>query len=78
MEEAAFCTEREEEEEMEEEAFIFLTLSSLFSQHEWCTPKRDENSGELLVRFPEVSLPVYPFAHILLTLVPVIHPSLSP
>lgn len=42
-------------------------------------PKRDENSGEFLVRFPEVSLPAaYPFAHILLTLVPVIHPSLSP
>lgn len=41
-------------------------------------PKRDENSGELLVRFPEVSLPGLPLCtHILLTLVPVTHPSLS-
>lgn len=55
----------------EKEAFIFLASS--------CTPleavhqKRDENSPELLVRFPEVSPPAYLFVHILLTLISPLH-----
>lgn len=57
---------------------LFFLRCRLSSGSTGGAPKRDENSGVLLVRFLEVSLPAYPFAHILLTLVAVIHPSLSP
>lgn len=58
---------------------LFFLHRRLSSRNISGAPKRDENSGELLVRFPEVSLslslPAYPFAHILL--IPITHPSPS-
>jgi len=56
---------------------LFFLHCRLSSRNTSGAPKRDENSSELLVRFPEVSLslPAYPFAHILL--IPITHPSPS-